>query len=200
MGIRASLEEGGFEVCAEVGTAKAAVQAAVEKGPTICLLDVHMPGSGIRAAEQIVAQLPDTVVVMLTVSRNDDDLFDALRVGASGYLLKDTDPDRLPDALRGVLRGEGAIPRALIPRLVEELRGRNNRPAVRVGGKPVTNLTSREAEVLDLLRRGEDTAAIAARLFISPVTVRFHISSILKKLQVPDRAAAIRLLEGDPGP
>lgn len=194
-GVRASLEDGGFIVCAEVGNAKAAIEAALEHKPDICLLDIHMPGSGINAARQIAAALADTAVVMLTVSRDDDDLFDALRAGASGYLLKDTDPDRLPAALMGVLRGEAAIPRALIPRLLEEFRGKARHRTVPLAGRRGVKLTSREWEVLELLRERLDTETIAKRLFVSPVTVRTHISSVLKKLNVPDREAAIKLLE-----
>lgn len=154
-----------------------------------------MPGSGIQATSQIIAALPDTAIVMLTVSRDDEDLFDALRAGASGYLLKDTDPERLPIALRGVLKGEGAIPRALIPRLIDEVRDRGQRRTVPVAGKKAVRLTSREWEVFNLLRQGLDTQEIARRLFVSPVTVRTHVAAVLKKLKVPNREAALRLLE-----
>jgi DNA-binding NarL/FixJ family response regulator len=153
-----------------------------------------MPGNGITAAAEISAQLPDTAVVMLTVSQNDDDLFAALRAGAVGYLLKDTDPERLPMALLGVLRGEGALPRTLVARLVEEFRGRGKR-RLSIGGKRKVELTPKEWEVLEGLRDGLSTEEIADRLYVSPVTIRTHVSAILKKLQVPDRAAAIRLFE-----
>lgn len=154
-----------------------------------------MPGSGIQATSQIIAALPDTAIVMLTVSRDDEDLFDALRAGASGYLLKDTDPERLPIALRGVLKGEGAIPRALIPRLIDEVRDRGQRRTVPVVGKRAVRLTSREWEVFNLLRQGLDTQEIARRLFVSPVTVRTHVAAVLKKMKVPNREAALRLFE-----
>lgn len=153
-----------------------------------------MPGNGIVAAAEITSQLPDTSVVMLTVSRDDDDLFAALRAGAAGYLLKDTDPDRLPMALLGVLQGEGALPRTLVARLVEEFRERGKR-RLTLGGKSNVELTPKEWEVLEALRDGLSTEEIAERLYVSPVTVRTHVSAILKKLKVPDRAAAIRLLE-----
>lgn len=156
-----------------------------------------MPGNGIAAARVITDEVPTSTVVMLTVSQNDDDLFAALRAGAAGYLLKDTDPTRLPLALNGVLKGEAALPRVLVGKLIDEFRARGKRRGV-LGKEGRTNLTSREMEILELLREGLSTKEIGQRLFVTPVTVRTHISSILKKLKVPDRAAAIRLLEGDP--
>lgn len=192
--VRAALEEAGFEVCAEVDTAGAAVAQACDQRPDVCLLDIHMPGNGISAAAQITARLPDTAVVMLTVSGNDVDLFDALRAGASGYLLKDMDPARLPHALRGVLAGEAALPRTLVARVLDEFRERGRRRRLPLVGDRGVQLTSREWEILDLLREGLSTAEIAERLFVSKVTVRRHVSSILKKLQVPDRRSALQLL------
>jgi len=185
----------GFVIAAEVGSGPAAVDAAARERPDLCLLDVNMPGGGIAAAAQIRASVPDTTIVMLTVSRDDNDLFDALRVGASGYLLKDMDPDRLPNALEGVLAGEAALPRHLVARLIDEFRDRGRRRAALVG-RPSSELTARECEGLDLMRQGLSTQRIAERLFISRVTVRTHVSAVLKKLRVPDRAAAVRLLQG----
>jgi DNA-binding NarL/FixJ family response regulator len=193
-GIRAALEADGFSVCAEVGDAKAAIEVAVRERPDVCLLDVHMPGNGIAAASRISSAVEETAIVMLTVSRSDQDLFDSLRAGASGYLLKETEPERLPLALRGVLAGEAAIPRTLAARLIEEFRERGRRRKLPLLGTRGVELTSREWEVLDLMRQGCTTEQMAARLFVSPVTIRTHISSILKKLHVSDREAAINLL------
>jgi DNA-binding NarL/FixJ family response regulator len=194
-GVRMALESGGFEVCAEAGDAAGAVAAAARELPDVCLLDIHMPGDGIHAAEAITHELPDTAVVMLTVSREDTDLFDALRAGASGYLLKDIDPARLPLALHGVLEGEAALPRQLVALLIEEFRERRRRRRIPLRGRRHAELTDREWEVLQLMRHGAGTEEIAARLFISPVTVRTHVSSILRKLHVPTREAAIELLD-----
>src|ERR671931_1897007 len=91
-GVRAALNGEGFTVCAEVADGPAAVEAAVRERPDICLLDIHMPGNGIAAAAEISAQVPESAIIMLTVSQADEDLFAALRAGASGYLLKDTNP------------------------------------------------------------------------------------------------------------
>ena len=193
-GVRLALERGGFSVCAEVGDAASAVEAAVRLQPSICLLDIHMPGSGIAAADEIGRCVPGTAVVMLTVSQDDEDLFDALEAGAVGYLLKDTSPQRLPDALRAVLRGEAALPPHLVTKVVAEFRQRRRRRRVPLPGRKPVELTDREREVLAMLRDGLTTAEMAERLFIAPVTVRSHVAAILRKLRVPDRRAAVELL------
>jgi DNA-binding NarL/FixJ family response regulator len=132
---------------------------------------------------------------MLTVSRDDSDLFDALRAGAQGYLLKDTDPVRLPHALRGVLAGEAALPRALVARVIDEFRDRGRRKKLTFANRRGVELTSREWEVLDLMYQKLSTAEIAERLFVSQVTVRSHIAAILKKLRVDSREEALKLME-----
>jgi DNA-binding NarL/FixJ family response regulator len=191
-GVRAAFDGTEFSVCAEEPDAAGAVEAALRTKPDICLLDIHMPGNGITAAYEISAALPDSAIVMLTVSTNDEDLFAALRAGAVGYLLKDTDPARLPHALQGVLDGEAALPRPLVARVLEEFRGREKRRRFR--GRSL-DLTTREWEVLELLREGSTTAEIAARLRISEVTVRTHVAAILRKLRVKNRRAALELLK-----
>ncbi len=154
-----------------------------------------MPGNGIVAAAEIASRLPETAIVMLTVSRDDSDLFDALRAGASGYLLKDTDPSRLAHALRGVLDGEAALPRTLVARVIDEFRARGRRRRLTFAKSRGVELTEREWEVLELLHQKLSTAEIAERLMVSQVTVRTHIAAILRKLRVPDRAAAMKLLD-----
>ena len=190
----ALVRQGDFEVCAEAADADGAVEAAKKQRPDVCLLDIRMPGSGIVAARDISTCLPETTVVMLTVSREDDDLFDALRAGAKGYLLKGLDGERLAEALKAVLAGEARLPGTLVARLVEEFRGREHRRArISVGSAAV--LSGKEWRVLELMCDGFSTREIAERLFISQSTVRSHISIILKKLRVSDRQSAIRLLE-----
>lgn len=194
-GVRAALEAGGFVVCAETADGAEAVEAAIREEPDVCLLDVLMPRQGgIEAAAEIAARLPGTAIVMLTVSADEDDLFAAIRAGAGGYLLKDVDPGRLPAALEGVLAGEAAIPRRLVGRIVEEFGERRRRriPLLTSGG---AELTRREWEILELLRGGASTAEVAERLRISQVTVRRHVSEVLRKLRVPDRGAAFELLD-----
>jgi len=183
-----------FEVCAQVADAVEAVQAAVREHPDVCLLDIRMPGSGLAAAWEIGARLPQTKIVMLTVSDNDTDLFAALRAGADGYLLKTMDIRRLPDALYGVCRGEAAMPRLLVTRVLERFHGREPRWRPLAGDDIAQRrLTSREWEVLELLACEHSTAEIADRLVLSASAVRAHISSIVRKLGVADRTAAIRL-------
>ena len=150
--------------------------------------------AGCERRREITSALPDTAVVMLTASRDDDDLFDALRAGASGYLLKDMDPDRLGAALRGVMAGEAALPRSLALKVMRQLQSPARRRLLPSKGSPVSKLTSRESEVLEMMAEGLSTEQIAARLFIGKVTVRTHVSNVLKKLRVADRDAAVRLL------
>ena len=121
-----------------------------------------------------------------------------MRAGASGYLLKDIDYDRIGGALHQVLRGEAALPGSLVARLVEEFRDREHR-RVPITGAETARLTGREGDVLELMRARLTTGQIAERLFISPTTVRSHVSSVLRKLKVTDRAAAVRLLESEIG-
>lgn len=193
LGVRMALEEGGFHVVAEAVDARSAVAAALEHRPDLCLLDVYMPGGGIAAAAELAEALPDMPIVMLSVSDTNDDLFHALRAGACGYLLKDTDPQRLPFALRAVLDGEAPLPRVLTARLITEFRrhGRERRMADADGS--LITLSERESEVLELLRTDLTTKQVAHRLGISPVTVRRHVSEALRKLRVSDRGAALRL-------
>jgi DNA-binding NarL/FixJ family response regulator len=191
-----SLEHGGFQVVGEAEDAAGAVEACVRERPDVALLDVYMPGNGIRAAAEISEVVPSTAVVMLTISQDDQDLFDALRAGAAGFLSKDTDPTRLAPALRGVLAGEAALPRKLTMKLIDAFRERARRRSAPVLEERGIVLTDREWEVLEGLAEGEATGRIADRLGISPVTVRRHLSSVMTKLGVDDREAALKLLQG----
>jgi DNA-binding NarL/FixJ family response regulator len=183
-----------FEVCAEAGDAARAVQAALHEKPDICLLDLGMPGNGMSAVWEIAARIPETKIVILTISAQEDNLFAALQAGASGYLVKTMNLNRLPDTLNGVCRGEAALPRTLMARVLERFRRREPRWRQAIGaGQAQWRLTSREWEVLDLLAQGHSTAEIAERLVISSTAVRVHIASIVRKLEVPDRAAAVEL-------
>jgi DNA-binding NarL/FixJ family response regulator len=181
-----------FSICAEAADAPTAVEAAVRERPDLCLLDIRMPGGGVAAAWEISARLPEAKVVMLTVSQDDRDLFAALRAGASGYLLKEMDPALLPEALARVLRGEAALDSSLLARVVAEFRDRSARRRRPVADPSDTRLTSREWQVLELLRQGLSTSEIARRLVLSPVTVRTHVNSILRKLRVSDRKELMR--------
>jgi len=192
--VRRALEEHGFEVCFEAANAADSVAAAERERPDVCVLDVQMPGNGIAAAAQIAARLPETAIVMLTVSDSDEDLFAALRAGAQGYLLKDMDPGRLPLALEGVLAGEAALPRALVARVLDEFRTRRRRRRLLLPGGRGCTLTDREWETLELLAEGLSTAEVAERLLVAPVTVRRHAAAIVKKLNAGDRRSLLQLV------
>lgn len=194
--IRAALDEGGCVVCGEAATAEEAVSLVSKHQPDVALLDIHMPGNGIQAAREITRVAPGVAVVMLTQSAEDEDLFDSLRAGASGYLLKDTEPTRLGDMLRGVLAGEAAMPARLVARIMDEFRA----PAKRRLGRTTaaaTKLSAREWEVMQLLGEGLSTEEVARRLYLSATTVRVHVSTVLKKLRVKDRESAFKLLRGE---
>jgi DNA-binding NarL/FixJ family response regulator len=174
-GVRAGLERGGLNVCAEASNGEDAVAAALRERPDVCLLDIRMPGNGIWAA-----------------SSSEEELFDALRAGASGYLLKETDPERLPDLLHAAADGEAPVPPRLVTRLIDEFRRRGRRRYVPLPRRRGVELTNRECEVLELLRKGLDPADVAERLFVSKVTIRRHISSLIRKLGATSRDDAVR--------
>jgi DNA-binding NarL/FixJ family response regulator len=199
VGMRWALEHAGMQVVAEATNGPDAHLAAVRTKPDVALLDVNMPGGcGIEAAAQIARDAPETAVVMLTGVARDQDLFAALLAGARGFLLKDSDPDRLPHALDGVMKGEAALPRTLTARLIDEFRLRESthRPLTGPTGE---RLSEREQEVLQLLADGLPTRQLAERLGISDVTVRRHVSALIEKLGVADRAAAVEALRGAAG-
>jgi DNA-binding NarL/FixJ family response regulator len=191
--IRAALEADGCRVLGEGASAADALALAMNHRPDVALLDIHMPGSGIAAAQRIAKALPQTVIVMLTASSEDEDLFDSLRAGASGYLLKGSDPAQLGDTLRRVLAGEGAIAPQLVGRIMDEFRAPSKRRLGRTS-PAAAKLSAREWEVMQLLGEGLSTEEVAKRLFLSATTVRVHVSTVLKKLRVKNRQSAFNLL------
>ncbi len=182
-----------FRVCAEAPDAAGAVHGCVRYRPDVCVLDVKMPGSGVAAAWEIAARLPDAKIVMLTVSAEDADLFGAIWAGAEGYLLKTMDFALLPSAIEGVCCGDAAMPPDLVGRVLKRLRGREPRRRTLTGQGNGERLTSREWEVLELLAQHQSTSEIARSLVISPSTVRIHVAAVVRKLNVADRAAAAGL-------
>lgn len=191
---RALASDPSFEICAEAADAPAAIGAALREKPDICLLDLRMPGSGLATVWEIRARLPEVKIVILTVSDDDNDLFAALRSGVDGYLLKTMNLDRLPNTLRGVCRGEAAMQRTHVARILGYFRQRDPRWRRQAGGESARwRITSREWEVLDLLAQGWSTGEIADSLVISRSAVRVHVASIVRKLEVPDRTAAAEL-------
>ena len=189
--------ESDIDVVGTAGTSGEGLQLVDRTRPDLVLMDFGLPDKdGVTTAAEVLRRQPSTRVVMLTVSRDDSHVFAALRAGAAGYLLKDTESERLPSALRDVMNGEAALPVTLVTRLVEEFRDRApRRRALMPSREGEPRLTSREWEVLELMRRRMTTAQIARTLVVSPATVRSHVAAILRKLRVPDRDAAVRLLD-----
>jgi len=173
----------GAEVVAACGTGTAAVAAVEEHAPDVVLMDLFMPEmGGIEATRRIVADHPDVAVLVLTMLEDDDSVFAAVRAGARGYVVKGASPEEVIRAVEAVTAGEALFGPAVARRLATYLSA--PRPA------PLPELTEREREVLVLVAHGLRNADIAHRLVVSPKTVRNHVSNILTKLQVTDRAEA----------
>ena len=181
--------------CSEADDADSAVAAAVREQPDVCVVDFDPPGRAIRAAAEIIAKVPRASVVVMTRRIDEEEFIAAVRAGAIGYLLEGIDPARLPHVVRSLMRGEAAVPRALVPRLIDELRGREGRRRhLDLSERRRVELTAREWEVVDLLRKGMSTRSIAELLGISAVTVRRHVSAVHGKLGIRSRAELLRLL------
>ena len=188
------LERDGFDVTAEATDAESAIETIARERPRLCLVDLRVPGGGIRVVREASRRAPETLIVVLTDTADRADLLDAIHAGASGYLVKSMDPERLVHALRGVLAGEAAIPRLLVAELVRDLQT-VGRQRVVAGRNGRADLTSREWEILGLLCDGLTGPSIAQRLYLSPVTVRRHSSEVVRKLGVRDRKEAIELIQ-----
>jgi DNA-binding NarL/FixJ family response regulator len=196
VGIRRAIEPHGLRVVAQASTAAEALRMAFQQRPDVCLVAVGLPGNGIEAARMIKRAVPTTKIVMMTAARRDEDMFGALRAGADGYLLMTTSAQRLPHAILGVARGEAALPREMTARLILEFRERGTRRRVTLPSMEAeVEFTAREFEVVERLRKHERTSEIASELGISEVTVRRHVSSVLRKLESPNRDSAIEMLE-----
>ena len=192
-GLRMTLAAAGFSVTAEVSGAHDAVSTVVGESPELVLISAELPGGALDAIREISAHLPAIRVVVLTRSPSGEELVAAVRAGAAGYLGEDVSPSRLPAVLRGVLEGEVALPRRETQHLLDAMRGRDARHAA-IAARAATALTNRELEVLDMLVAETPTGEMARRLGVSQVTVRRHVSSLLAKLELPSRAAAVELL------
>jgi DNA-binding NarL/FixJ family response regulator len=194
-GIRLNLADAGLDVRADAADAATVIASVRDAPPDVCLIGLNLSGGGLRTAAWICANAPDTAVLLVADAIADDELFDALRVGAAGFVMRGMNGDRLPQVIRGVARGEMALPRDLATRVARQFREHRQRRLLTVGEARGAELTGREWEVLELLRAGARTREIAERLGIAQVTVRRHISEALKKLAVESRADAVALLE-----
>lgn len=188
-GVASLLGAWGHEVVGQAADGPSAVALVRELRPDLVFMDVAMPGGGIEATRQIVAEEPDTAIVMLTASEAMDDLFAAIKAGARGYLLKDLDAAELRAMLEAIERGEAAITPAIAVRIIAEL-ARPGRGAMPEPRGP-DSLTDRELDVLRLVVAGQRNKEIAATLGISENTVKFHLRNILDKLHAQSRSEAV---------
>ena len=197
VGLRVAVRTAGFAEVVEAGTAEEALAAAEAHAPDVALIAVDLDGRGVETTRRLAALHPGVRIIVLSAEMNGEELLEAVLAGAAGYLAKDMSLDRLPYAIQGVLAGEVALPRAHADTLLAELR-RRDATRERIAARTGASLTDREWEVLQLLGDAASTADIAQRLRISQVTARRHISTLVAKLGVPDRASAARLLERSP--
>ncbi len=175
-----------FEVVGEADTAGSGLQLARELQPDVILMDLNLPDQdGVAATRQIMAELPDTRIVMLTVEEEIDQLFQAVRAGARGYLIKSIDAQELFIQLRGLSRDEAPISREMAARILDEVRRGSSLVA------PDAALSEREIEILELVAARLTNKEIAARLVLSEHTVKNHLRSILSKLRVKSRRQAV---------
>ncbi len=182
-----------FEVVGEAGDGLEALVKARDLAPDLILMDVNMPGcDGLEATRCIKRELPAAVIVILTVRDEDDKLFEAVRSGAQGYLLKSIRSRDMLDMLRRAMRGEAALTPALAGRMLEEFRRLDQRASQLPEGEVVV-LTHREQEVLSLAAQGQADKEIAEVLVVSLHTVKSHMRNILAKLHVSSRYEAAQL-------
>lgn len=189
--VRQAITSADIEVVAETSTAEAAIEPALELRPDIILLDIDLPGmSGLQLVRELAPRLPDTKIIMLTVSSANRDLMEAIRFGAAGYLTKDLTPEALMRSIQGARNGDLPMPRKMAAQVVAHFaRG------ARSGGEPqeLPRLTDRETEILRLISDGLTDREVSVTLKISIRTVETHVSNVLHKLGVRSRSDAARL-------
>ena len=183
--------EDGIEVVGEAEDGEDAIAKAEEHAPDVLLMDVRMPRvSGIEATRRLAETMPTMKILMLTVSDEEDDLYEAIKAGATGYLLKEISIEEVADAVRAVMQGQTLISPSMASKLIQEF----NNLAKRADEKqqvPAPRLTDRELEVLRLVAKGMNNREIARDLFISENTVKNHVRNILEKLQLHSRMEAV---------
>jgi DNA-binding NarL/FixJ family response regulator len=188
-GLRVLLETASdITVVGEAGNGDDAVRMAITLGPDVVLMDLNMPRmGGLEATRRIVEQAPHVAVLVVTMYDDDDSVFDAVRAGARGYVLKGAQRAELLRAVRSVVAGEAIFGPGVARRLLASFA----RPRPTLGAAAFPELTVREREILELVARGRSNPEITAQLVLSPKTVRNHVSNIFSKLQARDRAEAI---------
>jgi DNA-binding NarL/FixJ family response regulator len=173
-----------LQVVGEAGSGEAAVKMAANLNPDVILLDVNMPGMGGVEAVRVIKQKESCRVLMLTISKNDADLFGSISAGADGYLLKNAEPEELRRAILQVSEGMSVLSPQITRQVMQAINSE-------MGRSPDFNLSSREMEVLGCLAQGQTTLQIADSLYISENTVKTHVRHILEKLEASNRAEAV---------
>jgi DNA-binding NarL/FixJ family response regulator len=188
-GLKTLLEEQGIRVVGEASNGQMALRLVSELAPEVVIMDLNMPGlSGVATTREVTSLSPLTRVVVLTISSDDNDVMDAVMAGACGYLLKDSSIHDLVGGIRAAAAGESLISPQIAAKVLQRLRAQGT--STDVAEKVTAELSDREIEVLKLIANGKDNAEIARELFISPKTVKNHISNILMKLQIENRIQA----------
>ncbi len=179
-----------IEVIGEAEDGDSVVEKCSLQQPDIILMDINMPGlNGIQATQRILEKHPQTDIIILTMLEDDASIFNAMRAGARGYLLKGSDPNEVLSVIRAVAEGQALFGPAIAARVLGYFKALSTYPNQALA--PLPELTERELEVLRLISQGLNNQDIAQKLFLSPKTVRNHITNIFSKLQVADRAQAI---------
>jgi DNA-binding NarL/FixJ family response regulator len=188
-GLRSLLEEQGLQVVGEAENGEVALRLVSELAPDVVIMDLRMPGlGGVETTRKISGIAPLTRVVVLTISVEDEDVINAVMAGACGYLLKDSSIEQLIAGITAAAGGESLISPQIASKLLQRLRAQSADAEAATTIR--TELSERELEVLRLIANGKDNAVIARELFISPKTVKNHISNILMKLQIENRIQA----------
>ena len=197
-GLEELLRSRGVDVIASAGSGEEGIDLVLALSPDVVLLDIKMPGmNGIETLEKLRARNVTAPILMLTMSRDDNDLRAALRGGAAGYLLKDMNPEDLVPALEATLRGDNVVAKEMVGTLARIVQGETN-ASPRRSDAPFSDLTPRESEILSHVAEGQSNKMIARALSITDGTVKLHVKAILRKLGVHSRveAAVIAVEQG----
>jgi DNA-binding NarL/FixJ family response regulator len=188
-GLRNLLEQEGVNVVGEAENGEAAIRLAADVAPDVVIMDLNMPGAGgVETTRRLSGLAPLSRVVVLTISADDDDVMNAVMAGACGYLLKDSSIQELIAGIRAASEGESLISPQIAAKVLQRLRAQSK--DIDAAETIRAELSDRELQVLRLIANGKDNAQIAGELFISPKTVKNHISNILMKLQIENRIQA----------
>jgi len=194
---RSLVDTGEFTVCGEGATTEDALRLAREAGPEMLLMDLSMPGGGLTVLANIKQEFPALKIVVLTVSEALEDVTAALNSGVEGYVLKGVGSRALAGILRDVQAGDTYVPPVLAARMLASLKSAFEAPGP---SNPISALTAREREILDLVSNGRSNKEVARELFLQEKTVKHHMTSVLSKLKVRNRTEAAMLLHNADNP